>query len=81
MKTYLLIAGSSYYPDFGTGDWVRAFETEKNAEDVVETIEHHNFYTKGKNKGEIKSTSKSYKINDQIYDWYEIIDLKKWIFP
>jgi len=81
MKTYLLIAGHNYYPEHGTGDWIKAFETEKDAEDVVETIEHHDFYTKGKNKGEIKSTFKRYKINDKIYDWYEIIDLKEWIFP
>jgi hypothetical protein len=30
-KPFLLITGSQYYPDYGTGDWVKCFETKEEA--------------------------------------------------
>ena len=55
-KPYLLIAGDCYYPSSGSGDWVACFETESDAIKQVEFITKHDYYTQGKNKGEIKST-------------------------
>lgn len=67
MKTFLLIAGSNYYPQSRTNDWIDTFSTHKEAESVVEEL------PKGKRE------FGSYKIKDQIYDWYEIVDLEEWI--
>jgi hypothetical protein len=81
-KPFLLIAGDCYYPDAGTGDWIACYETSEEAENQVEVIPHHTYYTKGKNKGEIKSTHNTYKVSGGDYvrncDWYEIVDLRDW---
>jgi hypothetical protein len=82
-KPFLLIAGDAYYPSSGTGDWIGCFETQKEAEEQVDVVEHHTYYTKGKNKGEIKSTHKTYVVKGGTYgdrncDWYEIVDLLDW---
>ena len=78
-KPYLLIAGDCY----DTGDWIGCFETYEEAKQQVEVKEIHQYYTKGKNKGEIKSTHKTYVVKDKTYghrncDWYQIVDLRKW---
>ena len=81
MKLYLLTAGHVYSPpDSGTDGWIKTFETHEEAESVVKSIDHHTYFTKGKSKGEIKSTYNTYEIFDKHYDYYEIINLKDWIF-
>ena len=83
MKTYLLIAGDNYYPSADTGDWIGCFSTYEEAKAQVEVKERHDYYTKGKNKGEIKSTHRDYIVKGGTYgdmscDWYDIVDLRKW---
>lgn len=79
MKYFLLIAGYNYYPQGGTDDWIATFDTYKDAQKEVVEIPIHTYFTKGKNKGEVKSTYFQYQINDKKYDWYKIIDLMDWI--
>jgi hypothetical protein len=82
-KPYLLIAGDFYHPSADTGDWIGCFSTYEEAKAQVEVKERHDYYTKGKNKGEIKSTYRDYIIKCGTYgdtrcDWYEIVDLREW---
>lgn len=81
-KPFLLIAGAAYYPLSDTGDWIGCYETEKEALEQVEVKEIHDYYSKGKNKGEIKSTRETYVIKGEEYDrncdWYDVIDLRNW---
>jgi hypothetical protein len=78
-KPYLLIAGDCFYPSADTGDWVGCFSTYEEAKAQVEVKERHDYYTKGKNKGEIKSTHRSYIVKGGMgCDWYEIVDLREW---
>jgi len=83
-KYFLLIAGCGYYPQAGTDDWIGMFDTEQDAEQAVKKIPKHTYYTKGKDKGKVKDTYYSYGITHngsyyENYDWYEIVDLRKWI--
>lgn len=66
MKTFLLIAGHSYYPRSGTYDWIACFETYEKADDKITVIRDG-------------STDNKYMIDDSKYDWYKIVDLKKWM--
>ena len=66
-KPYLLIAGDYYYPSSRSGDWVACFETENEAREQVESVTTHDYYTRGKNKGEIKSTHTSYVVKGGEY--------------
>lgn len=82
-KPYLLIAGDNYYPSADTDDWIGCFSTYEEAKAQVEVKEYHEYYTKGKNKGEIKSTHNHYVVKGGTYgdrrcDWYEIVDLREW---
>ena len=81
-KPFLLIVGDYYYPESGTGDWIGCYATEKEAREQVEFKETHQYYSKGKNKGEIKSTHTTYVAKggeyDRNCDWYEVIDLRDW---
>ena len=81
-KPYLLIGGPCYYPSGDTNDWIGCFETYEEAQQKVEVIKQHIYYTKGENKGEIKTTYERYVINcgdyDKNCDWYEIVDLRDW---
>lgn len=77
-KPYLLTAGDGYYPRGGDEDWIATFTTEEEAENAVGRKEWHTYYTTGKSKGQIRSTHLAFIINDVQYDWYEIIDLRKW---
>lgn len=74
-KPFLLIAGSSYYPDFGTGDWIARFETREEAEAKIAKEENTIPFTRGKKKGQVRSRWYSYIINSNKYDWYTIVDL------
>ncbi len=84
MKRYLLLAGHCYYPDYGTGDWRGSFTTKEDAEKAVEKIQDNlETFSKGPRKGQVKPNQKvthSYKINERIYDWYEIVDLIEWLY-
>jgi|15BtaG_2_1085339.scaffolds.fasta_scaffold00005_29 hypothetical protein len=70
MKYFLLIAGENYYPDIGTEDWIATFETKEEAEDEIkiEMSPSTNEWYYGK-----------HLIRGCHYDWYEIVDLRKWI--
>ena len=82
-KPFLLTAGDHYYPSSGTGDWIGCYATEKEALEQIEFKEIHDYYSKGKNKGEIKSTRTTYVVkggeySDRKCDWYDVIDLRDW---
>jgi hypothetical protein len=82
-KPYLLIAGDYYYPQGRTSDWISCFSTYEEAREQVEFVVSHVYYTKGGNKGEIKSTHTTYKVKGGEYgvrqcDWYEIVNLREW---
>lgn len=77
-KPYLLIAGGAYYPSAGTGDWIDCYSTAEEAKEQIEYIDHLQFFTKGKMKGQLKSNHITYKIEGRVFDWYEIIDLREW---
>jgi hypothetical protein len=70
MKPYLLIAGDKYYPDRADGDWVGCYETREKAEEMMT-------YTSGAHSWQVAQHPR-YGKNYSV-DWYEIIDLRKWI--
>ena len=84
MKRYLLLAGIHYYPDSGTGNWIGTFTTKEDAEKTIEKIQDPlETFSKGPKKGQVKPDQKvthSYRINERIYDWYEIVDLTEWLY-
>jgi len=67
MKYFLLIAGDNYYPSGDTGDWIECYQTYEEALNTITEIPK-------------KWPNGQYKINDRIYDWYYIVDLKEWIY-
>lgn len=69
MKRFLLTAGDTYYPNDGTGDWIASFDSREEAEKQI---------TLNKN---ISGVYKSYRINNNDYDWYVIVDLEEWVGP
>jgi len=71
MKPYLLIAGHKYYPDRADGDWVGCYETREEAEEMMK-------YNLGKVNPWQVAQHPRYGKNYSV-DWYEIIDLRKWI--
>lgn len=77
-KPYLLIAGYYYYPSADTGDWKGCYSTAEEAKEQIEYIDHPEFFTKGKMKGQLKGNDITYKIGDYVFDWYEIVDLREW---
>lgn len=84
MKYHLLTAGCHYYPESGTGDWIKTFETREEIEKLIEKVEHTTTFTKGKNKGQVNPEYTYYTYNIigfGTYDWYQIIDLRDWIEP
>jgi hypothetical protein len=44
MKTYLLIAGYSYYPESGTGDWIACYNTEEDAIKAMNALKDNDDY-------------------------------------
>lgn len=77
-KPYLLIAGHRYYPSADTGDWKGCYSTAEEAKEQIEYIDHPKFFTSGKMKGQLKGNNITYKIGDDVFDWYEIVDLREW---
>lgn len=63
-KPFLLIAGETYYPSSGTGDWIGTFSSY---EEALATV------------NESKGGYYPYLINGIDYDWYEIVNLEKWV--
>jgi hypothetical protein len=80
MKTYLLMAGSNYYPEGGTSDWKGCFNSYEEAKARVTPVEHTRVITRGKHKGEVEVMFTTYKIGEYEYDWFDIEDLKAWIY-
>ena len=81
-KPWLLIAGHSYYPTPGTGDWIDTFETFAQAEAEITKNKHAlAVFAHGPRKGAIKpgqTPTFDYYIRDRKYDWYEIVNLECW---
>ena len=48
IKYYLLMAGEAYYPERGTGNWIDAYETMKEAEAQVSKITNNLYMIDGK---------------------------------
>lgn len=65
MKFFLLTAGEHLYPEAGDRDWIGTFETEEDAESYVKKVTAGGY--------------EHYVIEGGRYDWYKIIDLKRWI--
>ncbi len=63
MKQILLIAGYRYYPSKGSGDWVGFYESEEEIESQIKIIS--------------KNDTNIYEIDGVVYDWYEVVDLRK----
>jgi hypothetical protein len=79
MKKFLLMAGASYYPQGGTEDWIRCFETYEEAKSQVKIEQVHDYYLRGPRKGQIKETHTKSFINGYECDWYNIINLQEWM--
>jgi len=65
MKQFLLIAGYQYYPSKGSSDWVGVYESEEEIESQIKIIS--------------KNDTNGYEIDGVVYDWYEVVDLRKWM--
>jgi hypothetical protein len=88
-NTYLLIAGTTYYPQPGTMDWVGCFTTYEEAYKCVKHVtEPLKLFTKGPRKGQPKPNQirKTHYVvtfpqsgEERIRNWFTIIDLTNWI--
>ena len=76
MKPYLLIAGYNYYPGSATSDWIGCFSTEEDAKEKVVEVMVPKYRNKKFGDGMVTKWS----IRDMEYDWYEIVDLREWIY-
>lgn len=45
-KPFLLIAGYTYYPERGTGDWIDCFASREEAEKMVKRTEYGRYKIK-----------------------------------
>lgn len=79
MKYYLLIAGDHYYPQAYTNNWIKTFETYEEAKSQVTQKDFKRTITKGKRKGEEEFIFSKYIINENEYDWFDIVNLHDWI--
>jgi hypothetical protein len=69
-KPFLLTVGDHYYPESGAGDWVGCFSSYEEAMAQIK-LDNYGAYTRsGKLIGEGR---------EKEFDWYEIIDLRKWV--
>ena len=63
MKRFLLIAGDSYYPSSGTGDWLGTYDSKDDIPTITRlSDEYHRFEIEGFGK----------------FDWYTEVDLHNW---
>lgn len=76
MKRFILTAGDKYYPSSGSGDWIESFDTREDAESVVTAIPPDD----GESWPEWDNQT-TYRIDGfaRHFDWYEIIDLSRWL--
>lgn len=65
-KYYLLLAGKTYYPKKENGNWIGTFPSKEEAEAQVEHCKFSGLFS-------------DFKIKDEYYDWYKVVDLKEWI--
>jgi hypothetical protein len=79
MKKFLLIAGYSYYPDRGTGDWIGCYSSYEEANELVKFEEIDEYFLRGPRKGQTKETRQKLFVNGLERDWYEIVDLDEWM--
>jgi hypothetical protein len=77
-KRYILTAGDNYYPERGTGDWIASFHTREEAEEQV-TKEVTISKPLTLNLLGEPYTETNYIINGHKFDWYQIIDLSRWL--
>lgn len=82
-KPFLLMAGANLYPSSRIGDWIGCFETAEEARAQVDFTEIHRYHSRGRSKGEIKSTRTAYIVKTPTHgevecDWYEVVDLRYW---
>lgn len=71
MKLYLLTMGKNRYLRLGSESWISTFSSLKEAQDsVIEILDHDDH----------RETKYFCTVNDQIYDWYEIINLNEWVY-
>ena len=63
------MAGHNYYPSAGTNDWIGCFNSFEEANAAVTPTEVDK-----------KRSIEYYIINDNKYDWFEIVDLSEWIY-
>lgn len=63
MKYFLLIVGHNYYPEAGSGDWVRTYDTYEEALEEVNNMED----TWGD------------PLTKSTCNWFRIIDLRDWL--
>lgn len=64
LKPFLLTAGDTYYPCSGDLDWQGTYATKEEAErQITRSIEYG---------------CEVFTINGISFDWYKIIDLRKW---
>jgi hypothetical protein len=70
-KPFLLIAGYSYYPSSGTGDWIATYETFEDASAAMCMVDSERVgsgYKMSSDKSDWPTT----------YDWIKIVDLREW---
>ena len=62
------MAGYNYYPEYGVEDWIKTYHTRQSAEKDVQMID--------------AGSGSQYTISgfECTYDWYEVIDLRDWIW-
>ena len=84
MKTYLLIAGTHYYPESGTGDWIGCYDSYEDAnKEIAKIPTEPRLFLSGPRKGQVNPNKRpkpeDIEIKGQKYDWYEIVDLMEWM--
>lgn len=67
-KPFLLLSGHHYYPESGTGNWIARFANENLAKKAVVDL----------SAPEPNMRFGNYVIDNQEYDWFEIVNLETW---
>lgn len=73
------MAGDNLYPEAGTENWIGCFATLVDAQAAFQVKEVPK-YANGKFSSDpTKKTITKYVIDGKAHDWYEIVDLRKWV--
>lgn len=76
-KPFLIIAGSNYYPEAGTGDWIGFYSTLEEAKNKIKvTKEPYDGKKKYMREFDVYEITTDNGIRK--YDWCEIVDLRNW---